>query len=209
MAFAHLFDAQQRPTSFAATIDDPPGSFRCEMHAVSSRSQGNPVSNHEILARVVIGPKGLKGDGPLGLADSVASEMYRAGLSTLRIPADGSAEDIAKLARYLVHQAAASISVGDEAFCAGVLEFTCETVRTFYVPPWTMQMVGAYESPEVEYPSHSDVLQAVNLFPSKNQSKNWARNFLFDQGVKFIPADKYERADIRGISSPGRYEPPV
>ena len=202
--FSSLFDAPQRPSTFAATIDQPPGSFRCEMQSVSARSLGRPVGDDEVLVRIVVGPKGLKKDGPLGLAESVISEMYRVGLSTLRTNDEGIAAKIERLARYLVDRAAEAIPVGDEAFCAGVLEFSGETLRSFRVSPWAVQMVGAYESPEIDYPNHSDVLQAVNLFISKNHCRNSARNFLYERGVQFIAADVYTRANIRDLRADGR-----
>lgn len=203
-ALSEFFDAQNRANNFAHIIDQPPGSFRCELHSVSCRSTNNPVQNDEILARIIVAPRDLKPSGPLGLGDTAVSEMCRLGLSTLRISADGVADKIERLARSLVDRAANSIPVNDEAYCAGILEFTCASVREFRIESVCRQIMGAYETPEDHYPNHSDVLQAVNLFSSKSQSKNAARNFLSQGRIAFFPADEYPRANIRGVRMAGR-----
>lgn len=203
-AFSPLFDAERRPSDFAKQIDIPAGSFRCEHYRVSARSRGLSVQDDEILARIIVAPRDMKEGGPFGLGDTAVSEMYRLGLSTLRVNEVDISAKIEQLARFLLQKAADATPVGEEVFCAGVLEFACGAARHFRLPDFDKRIIGVYESPEDNYPNHSDVLQAANLFESNTKRKLAAQNFLAKGDIVFYPAREYKRADISDLKTAGR-----
>lgn len=198
------FDAEPRDSEFAKLVDTLAPGFCCESGRVSGRSRGIPVRNDELLARVVVGPKGIMPPTFVARADAIVLSLIGAGYSTLRVTTDGSfALDIARLARFLVDKAAKGTPVGDHAYCAGVIEFTAGAARGFRLASLDRQFLGAYETPEVDYMSHSDVLLAMSAFTSKGKAKNAARDF-FDRQMRYIPVNQYDRADLSGIMVAGR-----
>lgn len=123
-SLAPHFDAIPRDPAFAETVDRLAAEFRCERERVSALSKGQPVKDGEILARVVVGPRGLLPD-LTAPAETIVLSLIGIGYSTLRVtPGPDFAEAITRLARSLVEKAADATPQGEQAFCAGVVEFT-------------------------------------------------------------------------------------
>jgi hypothetical protein len=173
------------------------------MAPVSSLSFNCPVKDEETLVRIVVSPRDADRQAPREPSEELILDVCFSGLSVLRHSAvpDVSSE-IEKLARELVMRQASRITDAEEAVCMGVFEFSTLQVRAYRDAD--RRILGVYESPEEDYPSHADVLEAVNIFPSRNKAKLAARNFFQTIKASFIRADAYTRANIAGLSMRGQ-----
>lgn len=197
------FDAQDRPNDLAKLVDDHAPDCVCEKEKVSGHNGCLPVSDEEHLLRIVLRPRDSKEGPPATFEETFILPITGTGFSVLR-ESQASADEILKLANTLANKAAEALPPTEVAEVIGIVRFPAKLARQQTSRDAKRRLICVYATPEPDFPSHADLLMAVNQFASRGKCKKVAFEFSELLEGHFVKATDFSAANIAGIRLDGR-----